>query len=535
MLFYTKVDQKFGPPSDKTMFSELRSNRTLTPIIALVFTFIMPGCPVQLSHQVPKNQVLLPNSAQSQLLQPIDCDTLIIGGGMGGVYTAFQLGKHGTQSVCLFELEPRLGGRILDVSFDGTEKSPRIGVGARRILNGQVLFALTKELGIDHNSAAYRDDLIFARGQHAWSKDKLAKLAYPGIAYLDKTPKDESEVEDALYERIQPGTNLRLYPDFPSFVRANIGAEGYHYLVDVSRFRSDFQYPIDTKSYLDWLKEELIFDSAKPVYPVGGMSEFIKRMALSATAKGVRIFTSQPIKTLSRNKSGYEAITPSYQVTARKVIIAVNAANLKLIRGDVADSIVSSPQYRQLFGVPVVTVTQWWSKPWWIKAYANKDVRRIWTTDHCLNFMEIPADKYGSQQLVTRTVYSDEMACVALWQQLYKISTKAVEAEIDRELHEIFPGVGIPHPLKTFVKVWPDAWYWLKAGSPFTNCDIANWATKPIPGDSVYLVGESYNPQRSTWSDGAVNSSIATLNAGFGFNLPHAAPGSVCRNTPGRQ
>src|SRR5262249_47918362 len=97
--------------------------------------------------------------------------------------------------------------------------------------------------------------------------------------------------------------------------------------------------------------------------------------------------------------------------------------------------------------------------------------------------------------------------------------TAAVEAEIARGLKYLFPGVTIPAPVKTEVKIWPAGWYWLRGGSPFTNAQIASWAINPLPGEQVSLVGESYNPQRSTWSDGAYKSSINTLNAVFGMTL----------------
>ncbi|MGR9073771.1 MAG: FAD-dependent oxidoreductase, partial [Gammaproteobacteria bacterium] len=423
------------------------------------------------------------------------------------------------------------GGRIFDVSLDGKDTSPRIGVGARRILDKHSLLTLGNELGISFGSAPNHGDLILARGKHAETKDELAKLGYPSLAYLDKSQQRGDEVEAALVAQLKNKFKQRQLPDFPSFVKEAVGSEGYRYLLDVSRFRGDFQYPIDTASYLDWLQEESKYDDSEMVYPQGGMSELIKRMAEAARKKGVRFFMSQPVKSLNRVHSGFVALTPNYRISARKIMIAVNAAHLESIRGDVIDAVVGSPQYRQLLDIPVVTVTQWWPNPWWKKANYGKEISRVWTTDHCINLMEIPTDEYGSRQLVTRTVYADEMACVAQWRQLIAVSIQAVETEISRELNEIFPAIEIPKPLKTFVQVWPDAWYWLKAGSPYSNCDIADWAVKPLPGEPVFLVGDSYNPQRSTWSEGAVSSSNAALNALLGLHLPNSATDLFCEST----
>jgi glycine/D-amino acid oxidase-like deaminating enzyme len=452
--------------------------------------------------------------------QLLACDVIIIGGGAGGVHTAFRLGQRGGRSVCLFEREAYLGGRIFDVSLNETGESPRFGVGARRVEPQQpVLLSLAKELGITYEICPYRDDLILARGKHSVSTDGLARLAYPTLTSFDKSRKNESEVADALYAKLQVRKDLEKYPDFPSYVRATIGSEGYHYLLDVSRFRGDFAYPLDAKGYMDWLDEESKLDTSRAAYPVGGMSEFIRRMAHAAEAAGVRIFVSEPVVSLNQAGSLYEAMTRSYRVRARQVIIAVDADALRFIGGDIVEEIRATPQYRQLIGVKVATVTQWWPDAWWLRAYPGRDIRRVWTTDQCVNFMEMPVDSYGGSLFVTRTVYSDDMSCVEMWEQLRATSVAAVEAQIARELHEIFPTIEVPRPLKTHVQVWPNAWYWQRAGSRFSNVDIAEWAVKPIARAGLSLVGESYYPQRATWSDAAYKSSMEALDAQFGIRV----------------
>ena len=126
---------------------------------------------------------------------------------------------------------------------------------------------------------------------------------------------------------------------------------------------------------------------------------------------------------------------------------------------------------------------------------------------------------YAEAQRVTRSVYDDDPATVAFWENTAQRSTEAVEAEIRRGLEYLYPGAEIPDPERTLVQVWPAAWYWLRGGSRFRNADIARWAIEPLPGEQVALVGDSYFPQRATWSDAAFKSAINMLNARFGFDL----------------
>src|SRR4051794_35196609 len=78
----------------------------------------------------------------------IECQVVVIGGGAGGLHTAFRLAPELGDKVCLFEKEAELGGRIHDVALDENDpESPRMGTGARRVMEGQqVLLDLATEL-----------------------------------------------------------------------------------------------------------------------------------------------------------------------------------------------------------------------------------------------------------------------------------------------------------------------------------------------------------------------------------------------------
>lgn len=465
--------------------------------------------------------------------EALTCDVIIVGGGVGGLYSAYRLGPEYGDGVCLFEKEDRLGGRIYDVSEDGGTDGPWIGVGARRIMEGQeVLFDLADELGITSEAAGWKDDLITARGYVGGTADELNASAYPLL--------DDSLGEGALYDELRFGperANVTDYPDFRSYVRSVVGSQGYDFLTDVFRFRADYEYPLDARGYLDYLDEEWDV-CCTASYPIGGMSEFVRRMEAAALADGVRIFKSQAVTRIDEASGVFTVKTAGYTATAGDLIVAVPAAGFGYIDGNVATAIQAEPEFQQLIPVRVVTITQWWPSRWWeTEAAAGGQVRRAWTTDHCLNHIEIPVDQYGIDQNVIRTVYDDDIRCVTFWEEVAKQGGTAMEDELLRGLQFLFPEVDFPAPTKTQMQVWPDAWYWLRAGSPFTNADVAAWAVEPLPGLNVSMVGEAYNPQRSGWSDGAYKSANATLNARFGFEFTNTAtrPAAERRAAPPRR
>lgn len=475
----------------------------------------------------------LAGSASMAIAGDIQCNVAIVGAGAGGLHTAYQLSKKPKSDplsdVCVFEKEKRVGGRIYDVALDANQPDKVFGMGALRVMETQdYVFQLADELGIQLVQAPFADDLIQARGETAFNSDDINTQAYPLVTKQYITG-GGFDTETALYDQLRFGPNrakAMQYPDLRSYVRDTVGTQGYQFLADVFRFRGDYQENLSAAAYLDYLDEEWDV-CCTPSYPVGGMSEFPKRLAAKAADNGARIYLDEAVSNISRHGNApYTLVTSKNTVHARRVVIAVPKEGLEHIGGNIANAIKQQQQFKDLTGVKVVTIAQRWPNAWWQNAgYAGRDIHRAWSTETCVNFIEIPTAPYAASQLVTRTVYTDDPNCVKFWDNTAKRGTAQVESEIQRGLAVMFPNASIPQPLNTVVQVWPAAWYWLGGGSQYSNADIAKWAVKPLQGENVSLVGESYNPQRSGWSDGAYKSSLNALASQFSQTPPaHGKP-----------
>ena len=146
---------------------------------------------------------LLAGSALAR--KEVKCDVAIIGGGPGGLYSAYRLGAQLGSGVCLFEKNNRLGGRIYDVKGPG---GAVFGTGAMRIMETQsIVFSLADELGMEYEAAPWRDDLISARGYFSFDSTAMNQMAYPLVP--DNT--NETELYDIL--RFGPErANVMKYP-----------------------------------------------------------------------------------------------------------------------------------------------------------------------------------------------------------------------------------------------------------------------------------------------------------------------------------
>ncbi len=107
------------------------------------------------------------------------------------------------------------------------------------------------------------------------------------------------------------------YADFKTYITAK--GEGFAFLHDMSRFRADFEYPIDARSYMDYLDEEWDV-CCPPSYPVGGMTQFVKRMGAKITENGGRIFLGEKLEKIDANGAAYRLTTATHIVNVTKLV-----------------------------------------------------------------------------------------------------------------------------------------------------------------------------------------------------------------------
>ena len=239
------------------------------------------------------------------------CEISIIGGGVAGTYTAMQLAKKHGNSVCLFEKEIKLGGRLMDIKTrPNSNDSPRISIGGRRVLTShKAMMNLKKELNIKLQKPHKAEQHCFARGQYnfatkAYEKDEFAKFYFGLPVNQNRTP---VLYEDQLIDMLFTSTerkNIDSHPNQKSYIRSVIGDTGFQFLHDMKRFKADFTYSLSAKGYIDRLEEEYTY-AYDHRYPIGGMSKFVRKMARKATFYGARIFKSEPIDSINKDMLTY--------------------------------------------------------------------------------------------------------------------------------------------------------------------------------------------------------------------------------------
>lgn len=258
---------------------------------------------------------------------PNPCNTVIIGGGIGGLYSAVNL-QSATNTVCVFEKYNRLGGRIDDVQLDsGIEV---VGLGAWRFDdNHSQVKSLATHYQIPFTPWNRIPKFVGSRGIVANSTSELLDKAFPEV-------KAQFGEKDFLSEMMNDvKTDLQSFalptPDMQSYILKKYNKATHEYLLATNGgFTGDFYTP-DAASYLGEFLPAEFTDSGNQNRPKGGMSEFIRRLEADAKAKGVKIFLGEGVTVVDKARTGgYVVRTTKRIVVPSKLVINAPPLALKV-------------------------------------------------------------------------------------------------------------------------------------------------------------------------------------------------------------
>lgn len=104
---------------------------------------------VAIASLYSSSMLFLGTESRATVANGIDCEVSVVGGGIGGVYTAYELTKRG-HFVCLFEGTDRVGGRFDDPVIAGGGRLPMGGMRFYEFGNHtmELWTKLADELGI---------------------------------------------------------------------------------------------------------------------------------------------------------------------------------------------------------------------------------------------------------------------------------------------------------------------------------------------------------------------------------------------------
>lgn len=428
------------------------------------------------------------------------CDYVIAGGGIGGVYSAYQLLKSGkTGIICLLEQNHEFGGRLKTITL-GNGRRADVG-GTRVNAEHYAMLKLGAELGIAMEGGDYDNKIaILSRDLLVHDQEELRPV-YPTAGNVSGW--------DILLDTNSEYFKTSPLQDTFSFTMYGLGtSEDMQYFMAGFRFRGDFQ-GVDRKTYAEFANS----DTVNPLnfYPNNGMQEYTIRMVekMSGHHK-IKMRLNDKIEKIERyqfDTRRYVVQTANWNYVGKNLIIAIPPLALQSVGGNIVRELNSNPAMIQSKPIPVAVVLLRFAYRWWEQVSPS---RRLWTNDNCIQLMEQPLTPARQLTNTFRAVYADGY-CAQEWESIYRLGgASLVQTTLLNYLSYFYPNVTIPTPEQIVIKIWDDAWYFETPDASVNLTQKEVWAAKPLKGEPVYLVGEAYNLIR-TWAQGAVLSADNVL------------------------
>ena len=491
-------------------------------------------------------------------------DTLIIGAGMAGLYTASRLlQQRPGRDVQLLEMLPRTGGRLETdhVIIDGTPIKTEEG-GMRFLTTHKELMALLAQLkllddvvkfpmGDDHN-IFYLRGRRFTRGAATkrpsiWSKlyrlQANASGKQPGgiltglltaVLKANKVnPKQWKSSPDAWttlrMEYQWKGIPLYQWGFWALLTDYGVTADCIEMLYQSSGFVAPYDQEINAGCAL-----QLLVDFVDPAFHTlaPGYETLPNALAVDIVAQGAKVHLQHRVTAVERQANGHLLVTALLpdggrrQFVARRLVLAVTQLALQKLLPFVSffrDSVQFTADVNSLTDMELGKVNLYYKRNWWTPATGITSGG---------SFTDLPLASFycfkdqagkGTKGPASITIYSDFVR-TQYWAQLQAIgspyvvpggptlppesipASTFVVQQATRQLQEMFGIKKIPPPVVATFRRWGvpsagDGDHQWRIGAK--DPEIRARMANPFP--DVYTCGESYSDDQA-WVNGALRS-----------------------------
>ena len=431
-------------------------------------------------------------------------DVIIVGGGISGLYTAYNLlKKHNSRSnsnsnknknnktvplkLLLVESNDYLGGRIY------TNEEHHYEAGAARFHDKQKrMINLIKELKLE-------DDMIPI-------SSKIKFMPHPSNKYMDIDYFDKVvDINTIIDEIIELKNDKKI--SYDEMINNS--------LLDLVDKKLDKKYPKIKKKleeiYEYWSEISIMnsydalklfkndFDTNKQFYILkNGLNQIINNLEKEIKNYGGTIKKNKFIETIDKLNDSSYVLNNKYM--CHTVILALpkhNLLNFKILNNHTStksllNSVEESPLYRIYAKYPtnILNTYCWFYKlP---KITTNLKIKYI-----------IPINYQNGLIMIS---YTDGKHS-KYWVNKYTDETKIYE-EIHKQLKKLFPNYKIPQPEWVKHHYWnTGAAYW-KIGSESSK--LIHKIIKPLTDENIFICGENYSNHQA-WMEGALQTSDLVL------------------------
>lgn len=436
-------------------------------------------------------------------------DYTIIGGGIAGLYTAYQISKKYPQSsILLLESQNRFGGRIYTY-HDKTGHNLEFGAG-RFNENHRLLFELLEDLNLTQHIVSIQGKSFYkdagasaAEGGGAPVPSPVGKLCSRIIsataAALGENKvtvqkmRAKNLIEFVHDYKILDDDDIHLLQDSYGYYSELIVMNAYD-SIQLMKYGTnpnlEFYGLAGNGGYWSRIIEELVLYLELQTPQV----KLVKNKTVSSVKVGGAGGSAAPFTIATKNGETY---------TSKTCIFAIPRPDLEKF------SILRQKIAKELSAVicqPLCRIYSYFDnhEPW------LKDLKRT-TINNDIRYI-IPYKKTPKEHLVMIS-YTDHNYAQK-WNAVYEAGgISAVNEKLKEDLVEggiVSPEETSPRPKKTKIAYWDcGVGYWAVGAN---STEVAAKMLRPFPEIDLYICGENYSKRFQQWVEGALETSMSVIH-----------------------
>lgn len=392
-------------------------------------------------------------------------DTIIVGGGISGLFTAYKLSLTG-KKILLIEASERLGGRIKTTYGDGFFYES----GAARFHKTHTkLLSLIYELGL-------KEDII----------ELPDKIDY--ILRMDGKYKTENKLnlDDLLEEAVSSSKTIDkeklINMTFFQYLILVFDFETTQFIKDSFGYDSEIMH-LNAYAAITMFKDDLLKDNNYFVLK-NGLSTIIDKLEEHINLKNNVIIKKKT--SLKEVHKDHILTDKEDKFNFKKLILAIPSEKLERLEYFKENEYINSVKPIKLLRI----YAKYPTKNLWFK-----DIKRTITDNYIRHIIPIDYDNGIIMISYTDDKYSE------LWDGYNKINQKTLIKALHKEIFDLFE-IEPPKPKMVSVDYWENGLHLWNIGY-----DINKVYKKMLkPGnDNVFICGESYSKKQG-WIEGALES-----------------------------
>jgi protoporphyrinogen oxidase len=393
-------------------------------------------------------------------------DIIIIGGGIGGLYTALKLNKN--KKVLVFEKNNYYGGRIYTDSFSVNNNKYTIEAGAARILESHTLMInLIKMMNLYSKIMKIDSHVDFFPSKNYSLKKYSNQTGYEYIDVLLTKKFKKNELQNITFEDL---------------LKQNFTNDEVKFILDSCGYYGDLKIQ-NAYDALNVFKNSVRTDKMYCILN-GGFGQLINKMVKVVKEKH-KCFLNSECKQIFYNDGIFTVNINDKKIFTKNLVLAIpqpNLFSLKFLRP-------YFPFLKSIYCVPLLRI---------YSIYKEKDVwfddlKKV-TTNNKLSYI-IPIN---SKKGLIMTSYTDYNK-TNYWVNKNKIK-KELDMALKKNIEDVFD-IKTKSPSKIKFYHWPCGVGLWKPG--YDSDQIIKKVIKPnkIP---LYIVGENYSRYQG-WMEGALD------------------------------